>query len=149
METANQITNWLSLTVIIITFITTLFYRNRKNLAPIRLYIILSIIINLILNILDIYYSKGRYRNFEQIAFNIYSLLEISLIYYFLFIRIKGKWFRTIMFISLCLYISICIIIWISYNKIFISFTPDLLGVEGILITASCLFYIYEILKSD
>jgi hypothetical protein len=149
METANQITNWLSLTVIIIAFIITLYYRNRKNLIPIKLYIIVSIVANLVLNIFDSFFSKSHHRNVEQAAFNIYSLIEFSLIYYFLFVRIKGKWFRTVMFISLCLYISICILSWSLNYRIFFSFTPDLLGVEGILITISCLFYIYEILKTD
>ncbi len=149
METANQITNWLSLIVIIATFIITLFHRNRKNLLPIKLYIILSIIVNLILNIFDVFLSRSHYRHIEQVAFNIYSLLEISLIYYFLFIGIRGKRFRTIMFISLSLYISVCILSWVLNNKIFFSFIPDLLGFEGIFITGGCLFYLYEILKSN
>jgi len=149
MEIANQITNWLSLTVIIIAFIITLYYRNRNNLIPIKLYIIVSILANLVLNIFDSFFSKSPHRNIEQVAFNIYSLLEISLIYYFLFIRIKGKWFRTIMSISVFLYISICILYWLLNHKMFFFFTPDLLGIEGILITVFCLFYIYEILKSD
>ena len=38
---------------------------------------------------------------------------------------------------------------WILNHRIFFSFTPDLLGVEGILITTCCIYYIFEILKFD
>ena len=51
--------------------------------------------------------------------------------------------------ISFFLYISICVLCWLINDRLFYSFTPDLLGVEGLLITGYCLFYIYEILRSD
>lgn len=149
METAIQITNWLSLTVIVIAFFFTLQYSDRKNLMPIKIYIILSIVANLTMNVFDSFFPQSHFRNFEQAVFNICCLLEVSLIYYFLFIRTKGKWFRTIGSISFFLYISICILCWLLNHRLFYSFTPDLLGVEGLLITSYCLFYIYEILRSD
>src|SRR5450432_1040344 len=149
MEIANQIVNWLSLVTIIIAFVISVLYQSRKNLLPIQLYIIVSIVANLILNIFDLLPIKSSYKNIEQVSFNIYSLLEISLIYYFLFIRIKGKWFHITMLISFLIFISICVIGWTFNNKLFFSFAPDLSGVEGLLITVACLFYIYEILKSD
>jgi hypothetical protein len=149
METAIKITNWLSLTVIVIAFFFTLHNSERKNLIPIKIYIILSIVANLIMNVFDSFFPLSHHRNFEQAAFNICCLLEISLIYYFLFTNIKGKWFRAIGSISLFLYISICVLCWLINDRIFYSFTPDLLGVEGLLITGYCLFYIYEILRSD
>ena len=149
METANQIINWISLSVIIMAFIMTLRYPKRENLAPIKLYIFVSIIANLVLNFFDIFLSKGYYRSIEQVAFNIYSILEIFLIFYFLFFRIKSKRLRTIMLISFLLYISIYISSWILNHKLFFSFIPEYLGLEGIIITICCLFYMFEILKSD
>jgi len=149
METAIVITNWLSLSVIIIAFFFTLKYSDRKNLIPIKIFIILSVVANFVMNVIDSFFPQSHYRNFEQAAFNISCLLEISLIYYFLFNKIKGKWFRAISSISFFLYISICILCWILIEKLFYSFTPDLLGYEGLLITAYCLFYIYEILRFD
>jgi hypothetical protein len=149
MEIANQIVNWLSLVTIIITFVISLLYQDRKNLLPIQLYIIVSLVVNLTLNIFDILPLKSTYKNIEQVSFNIYSLLEISLIYYFLFIRIKGKGFHITMLIAFLIFISICIVGWSLSNKLFFSFAPDLSGIEGLLITVACLFYIYEILKSD
>jgi hypothetical protein len=149
METAIHIMNWLTLTVIVIAFFLTLQYSDRKNLIPIKIYIILSIVANLIMNVFDSFFPQSHNRNFEQAVFNISCLFEISLIYYFLFMRIKGRWFHVIGSISLFLFISICILFWILNNRIFYSFTPDLLGFEGLLITGYCLFYIYEILRSD
>ncbi len=149
METANNISNWLSLAVIAIAFFFTLKNSNRKNLIPIKIYIILSIVVNLIMNVLDSFFPQSHHINFEQAAFNIYCLLEISLIYYFLFTRIKGKWFRAIGSISFFLYFSTCVLCWLIKDRIFYSFTPDFLWVEGLFITAYCLFYIYEILSSD
>jgi hypothetical protein len=148
METAIKISNWLSLTVIVIAFFFTLHNSDRKNLIPIKIYIILSIVANLTMNVFDSFFPQSHHRNFEQAAFNICCLLEISLIYYFLFSRIKGKWFRAIGSISFFIYISICVLSWLINNRLFYSFTPDLLGVEGLLITGYCLFYIYEILSS-
>src|SRR4051812_34591 len=108
MEIANQITNWLSLLAIVIAFIISIRFKDRKSLLPIKLYIFVSIVANLIFNVFDTFLSNSSFRNLEQITFNIYSLLEISLIYYFLLIRVKGKAFRATMFTSLVLYISIC-----------------------------------------
>src|SRR3984957_10749854 len=149
METAIHIANWLSLTVIVLAFFFTLQNSDKKNLIPIKIYIILSIVANLIMNVFDSFFPQSYHRNLEQAAFNICCLLEISLIYYFLFTRIKGKWLRAIGSISFFLFISICVLCWLLNDRIFYSFTPDLLGVEGLLITGYCLFYIYEILRSD
>jgi hypothetical protein len=149
MEIANQIINWLSLVAIIIAFAISILRQNRKKLFPIKLYIIVSIVANTILNIFDTLPFKISYKNIEQVSFNIYSLLEISLIYYFLYIRIKGKGFRITMLITFLIFISICIMGWALNSILFFSFAPDLSGVEGLLITIACLFYIYEILKSE
>ena len=149
METAIKIMNWITLFVIVVSFVFTVRYPNRKNLFPIKIYIILSVVANLIMNICDSFFPNIHNKIFEQAVFNISCLLEITIIYYFLFIRIKGKWFRVICSISFLLYIAFCILSWLFNNKIFYSFTPDVLGVESLLITGYCLFYIYEILTSD
>lgn len=149
METANQIANWISLIAIIIAFIISIIQPGRKNLFPIQLYIIVSIVANLIINIFDGLPSNSSYKKIAQATFNIYSILEISLIYYFLFFRIRGKGFRITMLISFLIYILACFVIWIFNTNLFFSFGPDLSGVEGLFITVTCFFYIYEILKSD
>ena len=149
MELVNQIINWLSLVVIILTFVITILYRKRTNLAPIKAYIFVSIIANLLVNSFDSFLSKSYFEKIEQVTFNIYSLLEISLIFYFLFFRIKGKLARKIILIFFFLYIGVCILIWLSHHEIFFSFMPAFAGAEGIIITVCCLIYMYEILKSE
>jgi hypothetical protein len=149
METANQITDWISLFVIIATLIISFAYRDRQNLISIRIYIIASFIFNLIAKISD-YYSKNSAYNFSgEVALNIFSLLEISLLYYFLFKRIKSQKFRIIIVIFLLTYYSTCIILWTVKKDSFYAFSPALFGIESFLLAIPCFFYINEILKSD
>ncbi|HEY1871058.1 MAG TPA: hypothetical protein VGG71_08370, partial [Chitinophagaceae bacterium] len=46
-------------------------------------------------------------------------------------------------------YISLCAFLWIIKKNYFFSFTPDLFGIENILVLIPCLLNIIEILKSD
>lgn len=149
MGITNQIANWLTLIAIFIALRTSIFNKNRNDLLPIKIYIVVSLIANLIINFFDAFVIKGPLKSIEQITFNIYSLLEISLFYYFIYTKLKGKWLRITMLLSYTLFFSFCIIGWTSNKKLFYSFAPEISGIEGILITISCLFFIYELLKSD
>jgi len=149
METANQIIDWISLFVIIATLVVSFIYRTWRDLIPIRIYIIASLIFNLIAKISD-YYSKNSAYNFTgEVALNIFSLLEIALLYYFLFKRIKSQKFRIIIIIFLLTYYSVCIILWTIKKDSFFAFSPALFGIESFLLAVPCFFYINEILKSD
>jgi hypothetical protein len=149
METANQITDWFSLFVIIGALITSFVYRERKDLLSIRIYILASIIFNLIAKISDYNPQYFGYNFTSEVALNIFSLLEISLLYYFLFTRIKSRKFRITIIFFLFSYYSTCIIFWIMKKNSFYAFSPDLFGIECLLLVIPCLFYIYEILNSD
>ena len=123
-------------------------YRKRKDLFQIKLYILLTIVIATI----DISFYLLKYDTepvIEQVIKNIASILEISLIYNFLFVRIKSKKFRMSMVIFFIIFILTCTVIWVITKVGFYSFIPHILGIEGLFITIPCLFYIYEILKSD
>jgi hypothetical protein len=149
MEIANQITDWFSLIAIIIALIISVIYRNKKELFPIQVYIVVSFVFNFIAKIFDSYPKKSTYNNIGEVALNIYSLLEIALLYYFLFVRIRGNKFRITMILFLTTYLIICATFWTTRKDSFFAFSPDLFGIECLLITIPCLFYIYEILKSD
>ena len=147
MEIANQVADWFSLMAILSAFIISLIHRKKKNLLPIQLYIIGSFIFNFIAKIFDAF-PKNLY-NIGEVSLNINSLLEISLLFCFLFVRIKGRRFRILILVFFLTYLSTCCIFWIIKKNSIFTFSPDLFGIECILITISCLFYIYEILKSD
>jgi hypothetical protein len=149
METANQITDWLTLTTIVATFIISIKFKNNNDLQPIKLYVFLSVIFNLTIKITDILHQTNLVVNIAHIALNVFSILEFTLIYYFLYMRIESVQFRKFMVVSFIIYISFCSIIWITLPDTFISFIPPLFGIEGLLITIPCFFYIYEILRSD
>jgi hypothetical protein len=148
METANQITDWLSLFVITVTMIISFGYRNRRELLPIQLYIILSFIFNLTAKVVD-YYSKNSSSYISEVVLNINSLFEISILYYFFLSRIKSHRFQLAIIFLLLLYYSICTIFWVLKKNAFYAFSPDLFGIECLLITIPCFLYLYEILLSD
>lgn len=149
METANQITDWISLFVIIGALIISFTYRNRRDLLSIRIYIVASFVFNLIAKISDYHSKNSAYSFTGEVALNIFSLLEISLLYYFLFTRIKSHKFRTTMIFLLFTYYSTCILFWTFKKNSLYAFSPDLFGIECFLLAIPCLLYIYEILNSD
>jgi hypothetical protein len=148
MDLAYNLMEWLSLIVVLVVLIISLIYRKKKHLFPIQLYIIASFIFTLFERII-IFFRKNGPNEIGGALLNIFSLLELSLLYYFLYLRIKGKGFRISMSIFLITYFTICIRFWTVQANSFFSFWPDLLGLEYLLIVIPCLFYIYEIFKSD
>jgi hypothetical protein len=84
-----------------------------------------------------------------EVVLNIFSLLEISLLYYFFLTRIKNHKLRITIIFFLITYYSTCILLWTNRENSFYAFSPDLFGIECLLIVIPCFFYIYEILNSD
>jgi hypothetical protein len=146
---ANQIIDWIALITIIATFIVSIKFKSRENLQPIKLYIFLSVIFNLAIKITDMLPQTKLVTNIAHITLNTFSILEITLIYYFLYSRIVGVRFRNLMIALFIIYISFFSIIWTTIPDSFISFIPPLFGFEGLFIAIPCFFYIYEILRSD
>jgi len=116
---------------------------------PIRIYIIASFIFNLIAKISDYYAKDNSYNSIGELSLNIFSLLEILLLYYFLFKRIKSQKFRIIIILFLLIYYFTCIILWTVKKDSFYTFYPALFGIECSLLAIPCLFYLNEIVKSD
>ena len=119
-----------------------------KKFLPIQLYVVSLLAISFI----DIFHNSLNDYHFKQIesaSMNVFSILEISLIYYFLYYKISGTKSRMTIKILWLIYLLICGIIWISKKNNIFSFTPDLFGIESILILIPCLINIFEIFKSD
>ncbi len=149
MDNTISILGWLTLGLLIAAFIISIIRKGNRQLLPIRIYIVVSIPTYLITNIISIRPINENYRNFGQLLININSILEIALIHIFLYTRIKSKLFRYIILIFFSVYFCVSSLIWLIVDKAFYSFSPDLFGIEGILILIPCLFYVFEILKSD
>jgi len=148
MDSANKIADLLSFLTTIVALIIILTRKKRKDLIQIKLYIILVFIVNVIDIILFLY--KNEFSNkIESAIVNIDSILEMSLLYSLLYNRITGMKFRIAMIIFYSIYLLICAFLWTSDKIMFVSFTPFLFGIEDLLITIPCLFYIHEILNSD
>jgi hypothetical protein len=148
MDFAYKITVFISFLALITAFALSIVNREKKDLFQIKLYILISIVVTII-DIFCLLAENNISRKIEPAALNIASLFEISLIYNFLFIRIKGSNFRVSIIIFFIIYLSTCTLIWTINKSSIFSFIPVLFGIEGLLITIPCLFYIYEILKSD
>ncbi len=135
-----------------ILMILTLFFgwrrRKNKSIYPIQLYIVSLFAISFI-DIFHNSFNDSQFKQIESVSMNVFSILEISLIYYFLYHRISGTKSRFIIKILWLIYLLLCGIIWISEKNFIFSFTPDLFGFESILILIPCLINIFEILKSD
>ena len=149
MEIANQITDWFSLFVILGALITSFIYGNRKDLLSIRVYIITSFIFNLIAKVFDYRSKSFSYQYISEIVLNIFSILEISLLYYFFYTGIKNHKLRITIVFLLLTYFSTCIIYWVVKKNSFYAFSPDLFGLECLFLVIPCLFYLFEILNSE
>lgn len=149
MDIATDITYWISLISIITSLVVSFIYRKKKDLLPIQVYIIVSFIVNGALKVVEILSMEKQFEEFESALVNIYSILEISIIYYYFFKIISRREFRTLMRFFLLIYFSTCSILWYFEAKGIYNFAPNLFGLEGLLITIPCFFYIYEIFRSD
>jgi hypothetical protein len=149
MDLVTDITYWTSLISIITSLIVSFIYGKKKDLIPIQVYIIVSFLVNGALKVVEILSIEKQSKEIEPALVNIYSILEISILYYYFFKRITRREFRISMRIFLLIYYSACSISWYFGPKGIYNFAPNLFGLEGLLITITCFFYIYEILRSD
>jgi hypothetical protein len=149
MELAINIADCLAILSILIAFIVSLTRRNDKTLFTIQLYIIVSLIVNIFLEITEIIPTYDPTGRIASVVSNIYSLIEISLLLYFINGNLRGKGFRATLKILLLLYFSICLLIWTSKYQALFFIVPHLFGIENFLIVVACLFYFYEVLNSE
>jgi len=149
MNLALNICEWFAILAIMVAFVFSLIKREKKNLLPIQSYIIISLLVNILLKFLELLPQFNPDHRVSGVTINIYSLIEISLLYVFLFKRIAGKRFRIFMIFFYLIYFSICTSLCFGkYKAIFFS-NPVLFGLEDLFLAIPCMFYFYEIMKSD
>jgi hypothetical protein len=149
MELAITITDWILFLSIIASFAISLKHREKKDLLPIQLYIIVSLIVNAILKFIEISSTFKQNEKVESALINIYSILEITILYYFFLKRIRRIGFRISLIMFYLFYLFTCITLWTIRSEGIFLYAPNLFGIEGLLLTIPCFFYIFEIVKSD
>jgi hypothetical protein len=143
-----NLSEWILLMTSIIALVFSIVYRSRKYILPIQLYIFASVINGIFLKSFDFIQTQSGYLKTTQIAINVYSLLEISLIFYFFYKQFELKRYRKTLIYMYILYVFICVCLWLVKGMI-IGFVPALFGIENLLITIASLYYIFSFLKSD
>src|SRR5450755_1686878 len=96
MDIAYKIAGLVSFLVLIVGLTISNIHKDKRDMFPIRLYIILATIVYVV-NIFDFLVRNAITEKLNQIVLNIFSIFEISLIYTFLFARIKRIRFRNLM----------------------------------------------------
>jgi len=149
MKSINNIIELSNLLAMAATLGLSFYAQKNKELSLIGKYITVSLFLNIWLKIADYLPQNIVYQNITGLSTNIYSVVEFSLIYLFLFRLITAAKFHTLLKIFYALFISISFAIWIGYKgSIFGNISP-LYGLENILITTACFLYLFEILKSE
>ena len=118
-------------------------------MVSIQLYIILSLIVNLVTRIVIMLPENHPLKYLPMFVFNISSIFEMAFIYLFLYSRVSIAKFRMVIMSLFITYLLICLALWILKTNSIFSFAPVLFGIQSIFIAIPSLFFIYEILKSD
>ncbi len=149
MEAFTNILEWLNLLVLAFALVLSLVVRKHQDLLLIQFYIIISLGLNIWLKIAEHLPNDIQYKYISGFVVNIYSIIEFSLIYLFLFRLITRGEFRISMRLFYIFYVSLNTAVWMAYKRSIFRPISHLYGLESILITIACLFYFLEILKSD
>jgi hypothetical protein len=149
MKSLNNILEWLSILVMLTTLVFSLIHRNKKNLFLIQIYIIVSLILNVLLKMLE-YMPENKFTSYySSLLVNIYSIIEITLISLFLLPLVNGRKSKATIKILYLIYISICATIFIAFKDGIFANMSLIFGLENLFIAVPCLLYIFEMIKSD
>ncbi len=144
-----SVTDLLNFGVIIFAFFISIVHR-KKNLLPIHIYITALMFIMLPIEAVNYLIPQNKFlEQIKTITLNVFSIVEIFLLYYFINQNLSRKFFKIVTLLLFMAYVLICCTIWFGKRHAFSLFMPDLFGIENLFITISCLFYFYEVFKSD
>jgi hypothetical protein len=121
-------------------------FRNNRELNPIRFYLLESIIS--MVSMIFIPHTAFGLR-IHHMEFNIFSFLDLSILYYYFRNLTQGRSLRRFLLGSFLTVAGICIYFWISPRFGISTFMPTLYGIQNLFITLPCLLYIYELFKSE
>ena len=136
----------LEIAVFLATIIISWIYRRNRELNPIRFYLAQGAI--LIVAMIFIQNTSGSNR-IHEILFNLFSFLDVTVLYFYFWCLMQGKSIRVFLFCSFLSISAICIYFWTSRQFGWSTFIPILYGIQNLFITLPCLLYIFELFKSD
>ena len=147
--TSHYFTDWILTATTLVSLVISWTHRAHKQLFLIQIYIIASLFIDVLSSITELLFSNNKlWLDMDCLAFNLFSILEISVIFLFISKKIYKRKIRHILKALFSIYIILCVITWMSFPKAIISNIPYLFGLEGIIISTICLLYFYDLMQS-
>ncbi len=148
--TSHYLTDWILTATTLVSFVISWKFRAHKQLFLIRIYIAASLFVDILSSVTELLYPESKVcGEIYNGTINFYSLLEISIIYMFISTITLGKRTRKCMKILYLIYILVCAILWIYFPHAIILNIHHLYSFEGVLITAICLLYFFELIQND
>ncbi len=147
--TSHYLTDWILIATTLVSFVISWKFRAHKQLFLIRIYIAASLFVDILSSATELFFPESKIcLAIDNAVLNLYSILEISVIYLFINRTISRKSFKISIQLFYIFYVGLCLIIWVFFPKAIISNTPYLFALEGILIAGLCLPYFYELIYS-
>ena len=147
--TSHYFTDWILTVTTLISFIVSWTRRNHKQLFLIQIYITASLIVDILSTLTELIFMDNKvWHEIDCASLNLLSILEITLIFLFVIKIITRRAIRKCMIVLYITYGSFCTSIWLSFPRAFISNTPLLYAMEGVIITIFCLLYFYDLMHS-
>jgi hypothetical protein len=134
--------NAVFLAVLLVSFI----YRKNRELNPIRFYLAESLFNILMFFVIP---HNGHGRGIYDISNNLFSFLDLTVLYYYFWSLTKSSTFSRILFGTYATISVLSLYFWISPRYGISTFMPILYGLQSLFITIPCLLYIYELFQSD
>ena len=149
MDFIYTLCDWIYIPAILSSLIASFLHKIKKNLLPIQIYVVISLIVNIILKISDLVPKNSISKMINYTVLNIYSIFEISLLYFFIYQILTRRKLKVSLLILFTLYSVIYISILFLYQKSFIFSQGPPFALENLLITIACFFVIYEFMNSN
>jgi hypothetical protein len=147
--TSHYFTDWILTATTLVSLVISWKHRKHKQLFLIQIYIIASLFIDVLSSITELLFPNNKlWLDMDCVAFNLFSILEMSVIFLFITKKIYKRKTRYILKILYSSYIILCVVTWMSFPVAIISNIPYLFGFEGIIISILCLSYFYDLMQS-
>jgi hypothetical protein len=120
--------------------------RKNKNLRPVQLYLLSSMLFFLITTIPE-HTPFGKISHYRLANSSV--LVEISILYYYFYTLLTRQRQRQWLVICFLAFTSLVLYFWLGPTHAFDRFWGTLYGLENLFITIPCFFYFYQVFKSD
>ena len=127
--------------------VTGLIYRGSKQLHAIRIWLIF-VCVEELLEWMMKFLKISDYHSYRAIDTNLFNLFAVSLLYIFFRSVITRRSFQITMLVLYVSYLVADMIVWLPMHR-FQMFTGPLVGFSYFCIAIPCVFYFYDLLRSE